>query len=70
MASLGRKTSRPSAPAALRKITEGLANELGSPSQRVPDWSDFEWSVVACLRRCGMGAGQVLEDLASTGFGR
>jgi hypothetical protein len=35
--------------AALRKITEGLAKELGSPTQRAPDWSDFEWTVARAV---------------------
>ena len=30
---------------ALRKITEKLAHELGSPTRLAPDWSDFEWLV-------------------------
>lgn len=50
MASLGKKIPRPSAlQAALRKTTEGLANELGSPTQRVPDWSHFEWTVARAV---------------------
>ena len=50
MASFDRKIPRPSAlQAALRKITEGLAQELGSPTQRVPDWSDFEWTVARAV---------------------
>jgi hypothetical protein len=50
MASLGEKIPRPSAlQAALHKITEGLAKELGSPTQRVPDWSDFDWSVARAV---------------------
>jgi hypothetical protein len=50
MASLGENISRPSAlQAALRKITEGLAIELGSPSLRVPDWSEFEWTVARAV---------------------
>ena len=41
---------RPSAlQAALRKTTEGLANELGSPTLRVPDWSEFEWTVARAV---------------------
>jgi hypothetical protein len=35
--------------AALRKITEGLAQELGSPTQGVPEWSDFEWTVARAV---------------------
>ncbi len=50
MASLGENIPRLSAlQAALRKITEGLAQELGSPTQRVPDWSDFEWTVARAV---------------------
>jgi hypothetical protein len=30
---------------ALRKITEQLACELGSPTRLVPDWSDYEWLI-------------------------
>jgi hypothetical protein len=30
---------------ALRKITEKLACELGSPTRLAPDWSDFEWRI-------------------------
>lgn len=30
---------------ALRKITEKLASELGSPTRLAPDWSDFEWLI-------------------------
>jgi hypothetical protein len=30
---------------ALRKITEKLAGELGSPTRLAPDWSDFEWLI-------------------------
>jgi hypothetical protein len=44
------KILRPSAlQAALRKITEGIANELGSPTQRVPNWSAFEWTVARAV---------------------
>jgi hypothetical protein len=56
MVSLGKKIPRPpttprpsTLQAALRKTTEGLANELGSPTQRVPDWSDFEWTVARAV---------------------
>jgi hypothetical protein len=35
--------------AALRKITEVLAQELGSPTQRAPDWSEFEWAVARAV---------------------
>jgi hypothetical protein len=56
MVSLGEKIPRPSAiprpstlQAALRKTTEVLAKELGSPSERVPDWSDFEWTVARAV---------------------
>src|SRR5271170_8022838 len=50
MAALGEKIPRPSAlQATLRKITEDLASELGSPTQRVPDWSDFEWTVARAV---------------------
>jgi hypothetical protein len=35
--------------ATLRKITEFLANELACPAQRVPDWSDFEWTVARAV---------------------
>jgi hypothetical protein len=30
---------------ALRKITEKLASELGSPTRLAPDWSEFEWLI-------------------------
>jgi hypothetical protein len=33
----------------LRKITEGLAKELGSPTQVAPDWSEFEWIVARAV---------------------
>ncbi len=50
MATLGENIPRPAAlQAALRKITEGLANELGSPTQRVPDWSDSDWTVARAV---------------------
>jgi hypothetical protein len=50
MASPSKKILRPSALLATRrKITEGLASELGSPTQRVPDWSDFEWTVARAV---------------------
>lgn len=50
MAFFERKIPRPSAlQAALRKITEGLARELGCPAQRVPDWSEFEWTVARAV---------------------
>jgi Uncharacterised nucleotidyltransferase len=50
MATLRKERLRPSAlQAALRKTTEGLAEALGSPTQRVPDWSDFEWAVARAV---------------------
>jgi hypothetical protein len=33
----------------LRKITETLAGELACPSQRAPDWSDFEWNIARAV---------------------
>lgn len=39
----------PALQAALRKITEALAHELGAPTQRVPDWSDFDWTVARAV---------------------
>jgi hypothetical protein len=33
----------------LRKITEGLAKELASPTQIAPDWSEFEWTVARAV---------------------
>src|ERR1700736_5249036 len=33
----------------LRKITERLAEELGSPKQAAPDWSEFEWTVARAV---------------------
>jgi hypothetical protein len=50
MASLGKTLPRPSAlQGVLRKITEGLASELGCPTQRIPDWSDFEWTLARAV---------------------
>jgi hypothetical protein len=36
-------------PGTLRKITETLAGELASPTQRAPDWSDFEWKIARAV---------------------
>ena len=33
----------------LRKITEGLVQELASPTQAAPDWSEFEWAVARAV---------------------
>src|ERR1700730_18850660 len=33
----------------LRKITERLAEELGSPKQAAPDWSECEWIVARAV---------------------
>ena len=33
----------------LRKITETLAGELACPTQRAPDWSDFEWIIARAV---------------------
>lgn len=33
----------------LRKITETLAGELACPTQRTPDWSDFEWAIARAV---------------------
>lgn len=33
----------------LRKITEGLAGEMGRPAQTAPDWSPFEWIVARAV---------------------
>jgi hypothetical protein len=33
----------------LRKITETLAGELACPTQRTPDWSDFEWKIAKAV---------------------
>src|ERR1700716_3991427 len=33
----------------LRKITEPLAEERGSPMQAAPDWSEFEWIVARAV---------------------
>jgi hypothetical protein len=33
----------------LRKITETLAGELACPTQRAPDWSDFEWKIARAV---------------------
>lgn len=50
MASAGKQIPRPSAlQAALSKVTEVLAKELGSPTQHVPGWSDFEWKVAQAV---------------------
>ena len=35
--------------ATLRKITEGLAAEMGSPATAAPDWSEFEWTVARAV---------------------
>jgi hypothetical protein len=35
--------------AALRTTTEALARELAQPTQRAPDWSDFEWLVARAV---------------------
>lgn len=35
--------------AALRKTTEALARELGSPTMQSPDWSDFEWRIAQAV---------------------
>jgi hypothetical protein len=35
--------------AALIKVTEALARELGSPNPTPPDWSDFEWAVAPAV---------------------
>ena len=35
--------------AALRKITETLANELGRPGAVVPDWSETEWAIARAV---------------------
>jgi Uncharacterised nucleotidyltransferase len=36
-------------PGTLRKITETLAGELACPTQRAPDWSDFEWKIARAV---------------------
>jgi Uncharacterised nucleotidyltransferase len=36
-------------PGTLRKITETLAGELACPTQRAPDWSDFEWMIAKAV---------------------
>jgi hypothetical protein len=36
-------------PEMLRKITETLAAELACPTQRAPDWSDFEWKIARAV---------------------
>jgi hypothetical protein len=36
-------------PGTLRKITETLAAELATPTQRAPDWSDFEWKIARAV---------------------
>jgi hypothetical protein len=33
----------------LRKVTETLARELACPTQRAPDWSDFEWNIARAV---------------------
>jgi Uncharacterised nucleotidyltransferase len=33
----------------LRKITEALAGELACPTERAPDWSDFEWKIARAV---------------------
>jgi hypothetical protein len=33
----------------LRKITETLSGEFASPTQRAPDWSEFEWKVARAV---------------------
>jgi Uncharacterised nucleotidyltransferase len=33
----------------LRKVTERLANELASPTDVAPDWSDFEWQLARAV---------------------
>jgi hypothetical protein len=33
----------------LRKVTETLAGELACPTQRAPDWSDFEWNIARAV---------------------
>jgi hypothetical protein len=33
----------------LREITETLARELACPTQRAPDWSDFEWTIARAV---------------------
>lgn len=33
----------------LRSVTERLARELASPTQRAPDWSDYEWAVARAV---------------------
>jgi hypothetical protein len=35
--------------AALRKTTEELAHELAHPTDRVPDWSEFEWVIARAV---------------------
>jgi Uncharacterised nucleotidyltransferase len=39
----------PALQAALRKITETLARELGCPSKGKPDWSDVEWNLARAV---------------------
>jgi hypothetical protein len=36
-------------PRTLRKITETLSRELACPTQRAPDWSDFEWKIAMAV---------------------
>ena len=33
----------------LCKVTETLARELASPSQRAPDWSEYEWTIARAV---------------------
>jgi hypothetical protein len=35
--------------AALTHVTERLAHELAHPTPKVPDWSDFEWSIAKAV---------------------
>ena len=50
MATLDHEIPQPPAlEASLRKITEGLANELACPTDFAPDWSDFEWTVARAV---------------------
>lgn len=39
----------PALQAALRKITETLAGELGCPSKDIPDWSELEWTLARAV---------------------
>jgi hypothetical protein len=50
MGTLDRRIPRPPVlEATLRKVTEGLARELGCPAQSAPDWSDFEWTIAQAV---------------------